>query len=201
MSSSITVTDYAFDAFISYSHSPVIKPWVDQYLHPYLRDWLTQTLGGHSARVFVDTEGIQPGARWPQRLRNTLLASKCLVPIYSPDYFQKPWCVSEFKSFVERERVLGLDITDNSLIIPIVHNDGDWFPPAATMYQMIDFSGCRTTSENFQNHANFPLFEQKVEELAGAVANVVRHAPSFNPDWPIVESEIERDVIVPMLRI
>lgn len=193
--------DYVFDAFISYSHSPVIKPWVNNFFYPHFESWLTQFMGGELARVFLDKDGIRPGQRWPQRLRDALLTSKCLVPVYSGDYFFKIWCFSEWSNFVKRENVLGLNGTAESLILPIIHNDGQYFPGKAMEYQTFDFKDCRTTSGNFQNHANFPVFEGKVERLAQAVAQTVRRAPPFDPGWPVAEIDPPATPIVPLMRI
>jgi hypothetical protein len=193
-------TDYEFDAFISYSHSGVVKPWVQGFFYPYLRDWLSQTMGGHQARVFVDAEEIDIGRRWPQYVRDALLTSKCLVSVLSGDYFFRPWCYSEWTNFVEREDALGLDITRESLIVPVIHNDGKYFPARANEYQPLDFKGCRSSSGNFQNHPNFPLFEGKIERLAEAVATTADRAPGFDPGWPVLEIDPLRRT-VPLMRI
>src|SRR5687767_1202780 len=109
-----TITDYNFEVFVSYSHSGVVKPWVLGSLVPLLKEWLPQFTAGRPARVFIDNEKIDEGVRWPPYIREALLASKCLVPILSGDYFFKPWCRSEWQSFTRREDVLGLDHTSHS---------------------------------------------------------------------------------------
>jgi hypothetical protein len=197
---SAALVDYEFDAFISYSHSPLIKPWVNDFFHKYLKDWLDQKMGGQSARIFIDNEEIKPGQRWPQRLRDALLTSKCLVPVYSGDYFFKEWCFSEWSNFVERENVLGIDNSANSLIVPILHNDGEWFPDKAKEYQMFDFKNCQSTLGNFQNHPRFHIFEDKMERFAEAVKEAIKRAPEFDPAWPIVEFDPKKR-IVPLMRI
>jgi hypothetical protein len=193
-------TDYEYEVFVSYSHSRLIRPWVLGFFRPFLQDWLPQFLGGQPARVFVDEEEITPGRRWPQHVRDALLASKCLVPVLSGDYFFKAWCSSEWTNFVERENRLGLDTTSNALIVPIIHNDGKHFPPRAREYQPMDFTDCRSTSGNFENHVNFPKFEESVERLAEAVALAVRRAPAFDPTWPRLEVDPIRRT-VPLMRI
>lgn len=198
--SSKVPTDYEFEAFISYSHSPLIRPWVLSFFRKHLQDWLPQYLGGQPARVFVDEEEIKPGRRWPQHVRDALLTSKCLVPVLSGDYFYKTWCVSEWTNFVERENHLGLDVTSEALIVPIIHNDGEHFPPRANEYQPMDFQDCRSTSGNFQNHVNFPQFEKSVERLAEAVAFAIGRAPTFDPNWPVLEIHPIRRT-VPLKRI
>ena len=183
--SSLALSDYEFDVFISYERSPIATtPWVTNFFHPFLQDWLKQKLGGQPARVFIDKEGIKPGQRWPQRLQDALQASKCLVPVFSGGYFLSQWCSSEWSNFVDREDLLGLDSTSESLIVPIIHNDGKWLIPRAKVYNYIDFSECHSPSPNFMNEPAFPLFHKKIQELSEAVAEKVLKAPPFDPTWP-----------------
>lgn len=198
--SSRVPADYEFEAFVSYSHSGVVRPWVLSFLGPHLQEWLPHYTGGQPARVFIDKEEIDEGVRWPQYVRDSLRTSKCLVCVLSGDYFFKPWCISEWTSFVERENSLGLDITSHSLVIPVVHSDGKFFPARANEYQPFYFNDCRSNSANFQNHPNFPIFEEKVEQLAAAVAATADRAPSFNPDWRVLKIDPVRRT-VPLMRI
>jgi len=196
----IPLTDYQFEVFISYSHSGVVRPWVLGSLVPHLKEWLPQFTGGNPARVFIDNEKIDDGIRWPSYIRDALLTSKCLVPVLSGDYFFKPWCQSEWQSFIDRENHLGLDITSQSLVIPVIHSDGKFFPARANEYQPEDFIQCRSVSPNFPNHPNFPMFEGKVERLAEAVAAAAERAPAFDPTWPVLEVDARRRT-VPLMRI
>lgn len=186
--------DYRYDAFISYSHHPIVKPWVNQYFHPLLERWLALKLGRRSADVFIDRIGIKPGERWPARLRNALKVSKCLVPVFTGDYFSSPWCSCEWTSFIERENALGLDQLPESLIIPVIHDDGRWLPDRAKEYEPLDFSDCRTIMPKFEYHNDFRVLETKIEQLAEAVADVINNSPPYDPNWPIVEVKAIRPV-------
>lgn len=180
--------NYEYDAFISYEHAPrIIAPWVNNFLYPYLEEWLSQKMGGCQARIFVDQSSIKPGQRWPQTLREALLRSKCLVPVFSGGYFYSHWCSSEWQNFVDRENILGLKNSANSLILPITHNDGKFLIEKAKEYNRIDFSTCHSPSDNFINEKCFPEFYRKTEELAEAVANIAINPPIFDPGWPQIE--------------
>jgi hypothetical protein len=194
------LADYKFEAFVSYSHSSVVRPWVLDSFGPLLKGWLAQFTGGNPARVFIDKEEIDEGVRWPQSIREALLTSRCIVPVLSGDYFFKSWCLSEWESFTRREDVLGLDHTSQSLVIPIIHCDGESFPSRAHEYQPADFSKCRSISPNFQNHANYPVFEEKVEQLAAAIAAAAARAPVFDPTWPVLKVDA-RERTIPLMRI
>jgi hypothetical protein len=193
-------TNYEFDAFISYSHSPVVRPWVLRFFGPYLKNWLPLCMGVNSVRIFIDEEEITAGKRWPQHIREALLASKCFVPVLSGDYFNRSWCISEWTNFVERENILGLDTKSENLIVPVIYHDGRWFPTRANEYQHADFKDCRSTSGNFENYDNFPIFEKKVESLAENLAEVIARVPPFNPGWPTVQIDPETRTF-PLMRI
>ncbi len=182
-------SDYVYDVFLSYHHSGVVKPWVVNILYQQFCDWLTEKLGGAEAKVFIDRKAIQPGHRWPNRLRDAIKTSKCLVPVWSPSYFQSHWCMSEWRSFCEREEVLGINNTSESLIVPILHNDGDFFPQDAKDIHWTDFSECRSNMPAFTHHHSSVIFEQKIEEFAESVARVVQRARPFRENWPVVEAD------------
>lgn len=64
--------DYWYDVFISYSRSGVIRPWVINYFHPRLRDWLREELG-RDVRVFLDEQELVGNEHWPEGIRDRLL--------------------------------------------------------------------------------------------------------------------------------
>lgn len=193
--------DYVYDVFLSYSHSNVVRPWVIDHLYKHFMGWLSENLGGRSVQVFIDYTDIKPGDRWPDRLRDAIRTSKCLVPIWSPGYFVSPWCVSEWKSFCAREELLGLSSGPKGLIIPVLHNDGEDFPKEAQLVQWADFSKCRSNFPGFISHPIAIEFEKMVEEFTKDVARAVRSAPDFSPDWPIVEALPESSPHVKMSRL
>lgn len=161
-----------------------------------LQDWLDQNLGEQKARVFVDQQEMDGGIRWPQNLRDALLTSKCLVPVLSGKYFFRPWCFSEWKNFTERERVLGIDQTAETLIVPVVYNDGDWFLNEVNSYLLdFDFKDCRSASPNFEKSEKFFVFEDKVERLAEVIAAKLLNIPAFDPTWPVIEFETNEPTV------
>ena len=179
--------DYEFDVFLSYRHTPVVTPWVVDIFYIKFCAWLSEKLGGRPTEVFIDKDGIQTGNRWPNRLREAIRNSRCLVPIWSPSYFQSHWCVSEWQSFCARDQLLGLDATSRSLVVPAVHNDGEFFPEEAREIQSTDFSDCRSSMPAFIHDPSAVIFEQKLELFTEDVANTVNAAPPYQHDWPVVE--------------
>jgi len=178
--------DYEYDVFFSYRREKLIEDWIVQVVQR-LELWLTQELGGRPATIFFDRDSVDVGDRWPDKLREALRASRCMVCIWSPSYFQSRWCVSEWRSFLERERSLGLDT--HGLIAPVKFHDGEYFPPEAASVQWADFSLYTATVRAFWDSQRAVEFDPILKGFAQSVAAVVRRAPPFRPDWPAVEAE------------
>src|ERR1035438_888841 len=109
--------DYQYDVFFSYRNHPLTSDWIARVVER-LNFWLTEELGGQPARIFFDREGIRVGDRWPDTIREALKTSKCMVGLWSPSYFQSHWCVSEWRSFLARERLFAAT-EPRRLIAPI----------------------------------------------------------------------------------
>ena len=176
--------DYEYDVFLSYKRHRLTLEWT-RGVHRRLQFWLSQELGRETS-LFVDDECIEAGERWPERLRESLKASRCMVCLWSPAYFQSTWCMSEWRSF--REREARLDMTSHGLIVPLRFHDGDYFPKEAREVQWIDVAPYTYTVPAFWASPRALELEDKLKELAQAVANTIRLAPPFADDWPIVDA-------------
>ena len=173
---------YHYDVFFSYKRDPRTLDW-HRRVKDQLQFWLTQEIGGYEARIFVDEQSIETGDHWPEALQDALLKSKCLVCIWSPEYFQSPWCLSEWKNFCEREALLGL--TPHGLIAPIRYHDGDHFPEEARSTQMRDFSRHTSLLPAFWNTDRAVELGDLIREFAREVAQIIERAPEFDPSWPL----------------
>jgi hypothetical protein len=109
-----------------------------------------------------------------------------MVCLWSPAYFQSRWCVSEWESFRERERILNLP--NHGLIAPIRYHDGEHFPEAAQNVQWADFAPYAYTNKAFWDTEPAVEFEKHIKDFAKSVASIVRRAPGFQ-EWPVVEAE------------
>src|SRR5262245_28914738 len=99
---------YQYDAFFSYKRDPQSDPWHHE-VKEKLKFWLRQE-NGANVQIFFDTEEIRTGLRWHQKLADALRGSKCIICVWSPAYFQSKWCVSEWKTFVQREKLCNKDL-------------------------------------------------------------------------------------------
>jgi hypothetical protein len=174
-------SDYIWDVFISYRHSHPVGPFVQKVFRTLFHGWLTEALNVLDARVFIDESAMGAGDPLPPTLAYHLRKSRCMVAICSPSYFISPWCLSEWESFSERERVSGVA----GLIVPVKFYDAGGvahylmgrIPADFTEYSYIDEALIRTEAGM--------AFQRAVRRLAEDVARSVRRAPAFRPDWPI----------------
>lgn len=90
--------DFAFDAFISYSHYDRAAV-----------DGLLDDLRSHrpDLRVFVDRLELKPGAAWQQHIFESLDDSRKVISILSPDYVASKVCQEEYNMAVLRHREAG----------------------------------------------------------------------------------------------
>src|SRR5271166_2721303 len=126
--------DYEFDIFFSYKRNETSNPW-----HTGLKDslahWVSEELDGKHVSIFFDLEDISVGSRWKAKIINGLCCSKCLVAVWSPDYFRSRYCVAEWLTFDMRSK-----ITQRDLIAPASRHDGQNFPIDARALQIAKFN-------------------------------------------------------------
>ena len=181
---------YRYDLFVSYKREPkdsqLITPWLSKVL-ARIEYWLRQELGGRNVGLFVDMKNLEAGDAWPDAIREALVSSACLLPIWSPEYFQSASCVAEWRSFLSREKL----ITDrgqaaSKLIVPIKFHDGKWFPPEAARVQQFDLSRFAATTDGFwETRRADELDQMLMRQVAPVLAEAVRGAPPFEPGWPV----------------
>jgi hypothetical protein len=177
--------DYRYDVFFSYRRQELTLAWTRD-VSQRLKLWLTEELGGRQAEMFIDETCIEVGDKWPDAIKDALKHSRCMICVWSPSYFRSSWCVSEWKSFLKRERILKIEA--HGLIAPLKFHDGEHFPQKAQLAQWLDVAPYATTVPAFWNSPNAIELETKLKTFAVSVAKIIGRAPRFRPDWPIVES-------------
>jgi hypothetical protein len=183
---------YEYDLFVSYKReSPqrqLYTPWLIAVLQR-VEYYLCQELGGRDVSIFFDAASIDVGRRWPQRLRTALQRSRCLLAIWTPEYFRSGWCTAEWRSFLERERLLREQTgADAELILPVAVHDGRWYPAQAQEVQQFDLSRFFATTPAFWVSARADELDQKIQnELVPAMARAIERSPPFQPGWPLAE--------------
>lgn len=172
---------YEYDVFFSYKFDRRSLDW-HKRVKDHLDYWLTQELGGSRCRIFMDLDGLSTGDHWKSKLSHALKRSKCLVAVWSPAYFQSPYCLSEWQAFRRREALLGKEST--ALVAPIRFHDGEHFPEEAREVQMADFREHTSLLEAFWETRDARALEKLIQGFSSDVAKLVKNAPAFDPTWP-----------------
>jgi hypothetical protein len=175
--------DYKYDVFFSYKRHNLTLGWT-KGVHERIVLWLSEELN-REATIFVDDQGIAVGDRWPDRLREAVKLSRCMIAVWSPLYFQSDWCMSEWQSF--RARETQLQIAPHGLIAPLKFHDGEHFPADARSVQWTDVSDFASTASAFWGSSRALELEDKLKTFVKSVATIVGNAPQFDPNWPLVD--------------
>lgn len=179
--------NYLYDVFISYRREPPVIDWVRNHFHPLMKQWLPNALPPrHKTRIFMDELQIETGATWPLKLQEALKNSRCLVPVWSPEYFRSKWCLAELKSMQTRERLLGLRTKQRpeGLIYPVVFFDGEHFPKDAQTIQHKDLSQWNIPDVVFKQHLDYIELVRQIQDVVSELATMIRRAPTW-ADWPV----------------
>ncbi|WP_216209210.1 TIR domain-containing protein [Amycolatopsis aidingensis] len=179
---------YEYDVFISYSNVGSAPKWLVNNFFPKFQDCLADQIAP-APRVFLDRT-MHRGVSWPEKLARVLLRSKILIPVLSPPYFESAWCMAEWDSMCERERVLGLAGSDcpQGLIYPILYSDSNNFPEKGTMRAWWDFKDVAMPEAVFQVSPGWSNFHEKVVRFAEDLSELLKQVPDWQPDWPVIRS-------------
>lgn len=186
---------YEFDVFISYRRKGAPYEWVKNYFAPMIEQWLPEAMDREPA-IFVDEDTIEAGDHWPERLRDGLAKSRCLLPVWTPSYFRSRWCVAEWRTMRRRE-----SLTRKTAIVPVTFRDGDDFPNDAKSTQQHGFHDFAYTAPAFRNSSRFIDFENEVKKLSTRLRRVIDDAPPWESRWPVLEPEPEHDSTQPLPRL
>jgi hypothetical protein len=173
------VSDYEFDVFVSYRRKGNPLHWVRNHFFPRLRDCLDDHLE-KEPNLFID-EQMEIGSIWPDRLEDALSRTKILVSVYSPQYFRSRWCLAEWQSMADREKLLG----HKGLIYPVLFSDSENFPSFARERVWRDLKKWNLPDPSFQQSPNWHGFHQQVEDIAIDLDRLLKVVPDWRPDWPV----------------
>jgi|APMed6443717190_1056831.scaffolds.fasta_scaffold02420_5 hypothetical protein len=177
------MADYEHDIFVSYRRSDADwVRWTKENFVRALRSLLGVRLG--SVNIFID-EAIEDGSSWPNNLARRLSRSRLMVAVLSRDYFHSEWCRLELSLMHYREKINNLRNEDNpyGLIVPVVIDDGDCFPPEV---QMMQGTKLHAYANPFML-PNSPRQEELAEELRNKYCSSIEHSlqrvPLYDPEW------------------
>jgi hypothetical protein len=175
---------YEYDVFLSYNRKFPHGQWVDDVFYPLFKPYLEDALN-KNVSIFKDTEKIEGGSAWPQRLKNALVHSKCMVAVFSPSYFRSKWCMKEFTIMNFRQKQLGYLTLEkpNGLIIPINLFDGEHFPRYARDLQTLDCRGFNRVGDGIKSTKLYIDLQGILQKWVYDVAAAVNNAPEWDAAW------------------
>lgn len=174
---------YQYDVFLSYSHDFPFGEWVKDPFLPIFRGYLKADLG-REPQVFID-DTIRVGHSWSEKLKNALASSRCLVGIWSPNYFQSEWCQYECLVMMNRERKLKYRTKDkpNGLVIPVSVHDGESFPEYARAVQYMNWVDFARIGDGFKKTERYVEFQDQMSRFTKDVAEAVNNSPEWAIEW------------------
>ncbi|HLX10991.1 MAG TPA: toll/interleukin-1 receptor domain-containing protein [Thermoanaerobaculia bacterium] len=110
---------YQHDFFVSYSHIPGVN-LLSEFVAELVREIRYQRVGDRlDEPVYLDRQRLQPGFVWKSELSRALCHSRCMLAIYTDDYFSRDYCIRKWDAMVtlETQRIGG---TSRRMIIPIL---------------------------------------------------------------------------------
>jgi hypothetical protein len=116
--------DEGWDIFVSYSRKDAAL--VDSFIAMIRAQY-------PGARIFRDSESIRAGIDWISRLADAIDASRSVVALFSPAYFDSKWCKREFNAAIIRE-----DQGDDALLYPLYLRDDEKAPSLYLTFNCID---------------------------------------------------------------
>ena len=104
--------------------------------------------------------------------------------------------MTEWESFRKRETDF-----EGELIVPITFHDGEHFPERARDTEQTDCSAYASRFSAFWESQQAVEFEKVLKKIASRLGKVIKAAPAFTPDFPVVEGKIENAPAVGMRRL
>jgi hypothetical protein len=181
--------NYEYDVFLSYTHDTPFGPWVRETFFDVFEAWLRQALQGQKPKIFFDTSSIASGTAWPLVIRRGLATSRCLVAVWSPDYFVSKWCVRECCVMLQREKQLGYRTLENpsGLILPVQVYDRNHFPEAVRSFvaetQALDCRDYANPAPMYKQTLRYVELIELIRVWTQRVAQVIYAAPPWRPEW------------------
>jgi len=134
-------------------------------------------LSPNASRIRRFADGIVPGDRWQETLKQAMQTSRCMVALCSPTYFHSKWCQLELSTFLARQR------PDRAPIVtPVSLEPKEKLPPKyRNEYQVYEMHDYVIDGPAFRESRLFPDFLKRIRQLSEIVARSICEAPDFEP--------------------
>nr|BFE53269.1 hypothetical protein GCM10017745_66960 [Saccharothrix mutabilis subsp. capreolus] len=177
---------YEYDVFISYRREGVQLPaWLRTHFYPLLVESLDNSTD-REVKIFFD-ERVPGGTSWPMVLRSALSRARILVAICSPKYFTDEWCLAEWETMAQRERISGMVSPEVplGLIYPVIFCDSETFPEFAHQRRLQDFRPWNVSFRQYDTTIEYIRFSREVERVSVELLQHIENAPEWRADWPV----------------
>ena len=118
---------YRHDIFVSYKWNGDVKTWVENVLVPIMENVLDEIKDRYlPGDIFHDVKQTLFGASVPEVLRDGVAHSKCMICVFTKNYFTNSyWCPAELSAMLRREDETEARNNDAhvGLVFPIIFVD------------------------------------------------------------------------------
>lgn len=185
--------DYEYDVFVSYSRQSLRTEWIVDIFLPqlllHLGDEVVTATGRRLAPVVIDQAavnfdfdrselngvvGFAVGTDWRESLRRVVSKARCMVGIWSPQYFVSEICLAEWYSFQQRD-----------MVVPLSVNDGDSFPLQAHE-QRVNMNDYFLVGPAMRQSQTYIDFQRAMKQFCVATARKIAAAPEWH-NWNLIE--------------
>jgi hypothetical protein len=175
---------WEWDVFISYPRGGEVAEWVEEFLLRRLTAKLTDAWDTGRPRIFLDRSALGPGDALNATLTAHLRAARVLVPVLTPSYLKRPYCMAELTTFLEREIAGG-----PSAIVPILARGDDRDARQAVgdrLYE--DMTRLVYVGGAFERSPRFLELQDAAERLTHQISKALKGSPDQpDPAWPTVD--------------
>jgi hypothetical protein len=184
--------DYDYDVLVTYAEN-LSGQWVRRYFHPLLAWLLEDALGRRPSISLIDITGeesIHPS----HEFKDALAHSRCLVPIWSPSYFEST--LGHYACLVMRIREHVTDCGTRAnpirLIFPVVVSDGHGFPQFTNEFHPpLNCRNYMIQVPAFESTEAYLHFRQDMTTWVNSnLVDAITYAPGCRTEWITVEVQV-----------
>jgi hypothetical protein len=189
-----TSEDYTHDLYVSCHREGGVGKWLHNHFLDELRDHLPANLP-YQPPIYVREGGGESG-RLSEGDQRALGGARCLLAVWSPEYFRCSCSLSEWQTFRAREGMTGFDnpTRGEGLIYPVVYWDGEHFPEEAQRREGHLMHNWAKPAVAFKTLPLYVDFQTAMQELSYKLSIMIQRVPPWDQNWPTLDIMATRRV-------